>query len=137
MSIIGYIVKELKTPDDQGRDWYAWSTNQLSHVLLGTFFAGFGFVIGFNYIFALLLPALVFLNFEIQSYSKNPTWATLRDKINDVGFFWLGEAFSYSIYAKIWWVFVSISLLIVMFQLIGIIKRVKKAIIVYKDNNQP
>lgn len=35
MSLIQNILKELERPDDQGRDWYGWATNQMSHGLLG------------------------------------------------------------------------------------------------------
>ena len=35
MKIITALLKELERPDDQGRDWYGWATNQMSHGLLG------------------------------------------------------------------------------------------------------
>lgn len=35
MTWLTAILKELERPDDQGRDWYGWATNQMSHGLLG------------------------------------------------------------------------------------------------------
>ena len=35
MSLLDIFLKELERPDDQGRDWYGWATNQMSHGLLG------------------------------------------------------------------------------------------------------
>jgi hypothetical protein len=35
MGLITYFRKELERPDDQGLNWYAWATNQMSHALLG------------------------------------------------------------------------------------------------------
>lgn len=35
MKIFPNLIKELERPDDQGRDWYGWASNQLSHVALG------------------------------------------------------------------------------------------------------
>lgn len=35
MTWLAEILKELERPDDQGRDWYGWATNQMSHGLLG------------------------------------------------------------------------------------------------------
>ena len=31
MSVISKIIAELKRSDDQGRDWYGWTTNQMGH----------------------------------------------------------------------------------------------------------
>jgi len=39
MSMIRRILSELRTPDDQGRDWYGWATNQLAHAFLGALVA--------------------------------------------------------------------------------------------------
>lgn len=35
MKLVTYLLKELERPDDQGLNWYAWATNQMSHALLG------------------------------------------------------------------------------------------------------
>lgn len=39
MKILQSIAKELRTPDDQGKDWYGWASNQLSHALFGVIIA--------------------------------------------------------------------------------------------------
>ena len=39
MKIFPELFKELQRPDDQGRSWYAWATNQLAHAALGFFCA--------------------------------------------------------------------------------------------------
>ena len=39
MSMIRRIISELRTPDDQGRDWYGWCSNQMAHAFLGTLVA--------------------------------------------------------------------------------------------------
>ena len=48
MTWLTAILKELERPDDQGRDWYGWATNQMSHGLLG--------VAGVAVIMAAVLP---------------------------------------------------------------------------------
>ena len=40
MTIISTILTTLETPDDQGNDWYAWASNQLSHSMIGAVFTG-------------------------------------------------------------------------------------------------
>ena len=44
MTWLTAILKELERPDDQGRDWYGWATNQMSHGLLGV--AGVAVIMG-------------------------------------------------------------------------------------------
>jgi hypothetical protein len=35
MTFLSVILKSLKTPDDQKRDWYGWATNQTGHFTIG------------------------------------------------------------------------------------------------------
>ena len=44
MTWLTAILKELERPNDQGRDWYGWATNQMSHGLLGV--AGVAVIMG-------------------------------------------------------------------------------------------
>ncbi|MCM0018910.1 MAG: hypothetical protein NBV67_02855 [Tagaea sp.] len=53
MSIVSKALAELERPDDQGRDWYGWTTNQLGHafgymaiaMVFGPLIAGGGAII--------------------------------------------------------------------------------------------
>ncbi len=84
MNLLGRILKELKTPDDQGNDWYGWTSNQMAHALLGVvvalFFAGAPIEM------AVIIAALK----EVGDLAKNPARAVVQDSLQDILFWGLG-----------------------------------------------
>jgi len=65
VSPIDTIVSFLSLQDDQGTDWYGWSSNQLSHAFLGAFFSGLVLVLGGAWYYAIAL--LVVLGIHLES----------------------------------------------------------------------
>jgi UPF0716 family protein affecting phage T7 exclusion len=107
MRIFPDLFKELKRPDDQGRDWYGWACNQMAHVALG--FMG---AVLFN-ITVVLLFAAGKEAFDLYKGGK-PT-----DSLADLTFWGIGAFFLTA--PGFATVFLSILLLA------GIVKRFKEA----------
>lgn len=111
------IIKSLDTPDDQGRDWYAWACNQCSHAFLGVivalYFQGA----------PLQVAAIIALLKETIDITRVPTLRTVRDSVVDVTFWVLGA-----------WVasvgdYLTVAVILTAFALIcGIIPRARKAV---------
>lgn len=84
MSILTSIVSQLRVPDDQGNDWYAWASNQCSHSLLGV-------LIGLCFPAAALVVVLaVSVAKELADIYRMPTLRTARDSAQDMIFWLLG-----------------------------------------------
>lgn len=118
MTILARIIEELSVPDDQGRDWYGWSSNQLSHAFLGV-------VVALFYASApLVAAALAALTKEAVDLLRGRTWRTARDSAWDVAFWMLGA-----------WVataddYLTTAVILTSFALIcGVIPRARKAMI--------
>jgi hypothetical protein len=81
MSLFGRMIAELETPDEQGRDWYGWASNQMSHALLGV-------------IVALYFPAAPLEMAAIVALLKETgdlyRGGKFRDSLADVSFWVLG-----------------------------------------------
>lgn len=93
-TIIGFI--ELQ--DDQGDNWYAWASNQLSHAFLGVLFSGGVLVSGGAWYYALLLLAVLGITKKQSDWARAEiTWPVVRDTIQDLLFFMIGGIFSLSI----------------------------------------
>lgn len=115
MNLLRNIITELDTPDDQGRDWYGWSANQLAHAMLGV-------------IVALYCPtaplwaaATIALFKEAFDFARVPTIRTLKDSLCDVSFWVLGAwvATASDLTLAVW--FLSFALIC------GVIPRARKA----------
>lgn len=125
MSILSQILDELKKPDDMGRDWYGWASNQLAHAAIGVAIAGLVGVSGGEHFLA-LLSALSFA--AAKEFFDNRAGARLKDSLHDILFQLLGAGFSVAILTHnaplAHWVAGTVSLALIA----GIIKRIKKAI---------
>lgn len=116
MKIFTSIAQELRTPDDQGKDWYGWASNQLSHALFGV-------------IIALHLPGgaievalIVALLKECFDLVQNFTRRAVVDSLVDATFWVIGA-----------WLIVAedktLATIILAFALIcGVIPRVRKSL---------
>lgn len=97
-SPIQTIVSFLSLQDDQGYNWYAWASNQLSHAFLGAFFSGLVLVLGGAWYYALLLLAILGVAKKQSDWSREEIiWPLVRDTIQDLLFFMIGGIFSLSI----------------------------------------
>ena len=109
MSLLSRMLEELKKPDDQGDDWYAWCTNQLSHSFLGVVCA-----LHFGLLVAIALACLK----EIGDLLKHPM--NVADSMTDVAFWTLGA-----------WLIVAedkivVSILIIFALICGVIPRLRR-----------
>ena len=86
MSIASRILSDLRTPDDQGRDWYGWASNQMAHAFLGTL-AAYAAYPGDEVLTALICGALK----EFTDLLRNPIdLAAILDSVADISFWCLG-----------------------------------------------
>ena len=90
--VIRFILDSLGTPDSQGRDWYAWATNQLSHMFIGVFYTGTCLLLGLLWFCAVGVCAVLVLVKEGHDLVIAPTWKTAFDKLQDVTFQMIGSA---------------------------------------------
>lgn len=84
MKVLNTILETLSTPDSQNRDWYAWTTNQMSHALMGVIVAMF-FPLA-----ALQMILIIALLIEMVDFLKVPTVETVKDSLIDIIFWVLG-----------------------------------------------
>jgi len=128
MSLISTILDQLETPDDQGRDWYGWASNQLSHAVLGLLYAGavqlWLHSVGIGAAVAMTI-ALVKEFFDIR---RVPTWRTAQDSLQDVLFQGIGAALASALYLRSSAIFILAAFFIAAALIIGIIPRARKAI---------
>ena len=86
MTILGNILTGLRTPDDQGRDWYGWASNQMAHAFLGSL-AAYAAYPGDAVLVAFICGALK----ETLDLMRNPIdRAALIDSVVDVAFWCFG-----------------------------------------------
>ena len=76
------VTKELGRPDDQGRDWYTWSLNQLGHVALG--------IIGMMN-FNITVVLMFAIGKEVYDLYRGGKW---RDSVTDITFWSIGAFFT-------------------------------------------
>jgi hypothetical protein len=90
----------LGTPDDQGKDWYGWITNQLGHAMLGLVFGGALLLAGGGWVGAIVGNVVVAATKEIYDLLKdNPDkWAGIRDNIQDLSFWMIGTILATAIF---------------------------------------
>lgn len=112
MSLLSTIINELTKPDAQKGDWYAWTTNQMSHVLLG--------VIGVLF-FSIPTVILTAISLELIDLFKKPTRAMIKDSLIDIYFWTLGCFLILYPYTSVVLLFFSL--------LVGIISRYRKLLI--------
>jgi len=84
MTVFGSVIKGLETPDDQGRDWYGWTANQMAHAMLGV-------IIALYFPNAPLQMAMIAaLLKEGADIMRVPMAATVKDSLLDATFWLLG-----------------------------------------------
>lgn len=123
MTIITTLLKELERPDDQGRDWYGWATNQMSHTLLGLGVAAV--VLPFSTPILALLCALSLATLkEIADIIRG---GIVKDSVQDLHFQLLGAFLAVFLYLNfpegIWGLLGSIVTCLIG----GVIPRIIKA----------
>jgi hypothetical protein len=106
MKIFPYIFQELRRPDDQGVDWYGWSTNQMTHFALG--------IVG-AFFFNIVVVMIFAIGKEVLDLNKG---GKIMDSVVDV-LFWGTGAFFLTAPG-----FVVICLIIMLF--FGVVKRFKR-----------
>jgi hypothetical protein len=85
------VIGALEQPDDQGRDWYTWSTNQLAHMALG--FVGahwFGKLFGDHW-FGIAAVLILAAAKEVRDLYHRGKW---RDNMEDLSFWSIGAFFA-------------------------------------------
>jgi len=75
------VTKELGNPDDQGRDWYTWSLNQLGHAFLG--------VVGAT-LFNITVVLMFAIGKEVYDLYRGGKW---KDSLADITFWSIGAFF--------------------------------------------
>lgn len=84
MSVFKAVFAELRTPDDQGRDWYGWASNQMSHALLGI-------TVALYFPLAPMVMAFIIGGLkECFDLLRNPSRLGLTDSTQDVAFWVMG-----------------------------------------------
>jgi hypothetical protein len=103
MKTITKIIKFLEIPDDQGKNWYAWAANQLSHTMIGAISAGITLMI-YDDIWWAVIGAFSFAILkEITDLLRKPkTW---KDSVDDISFQMAGVQFCVAIYNHYWMLF--------------------------------
>jgi hypothetical protein len=112
VSALSRALKELARPDNQGNDWYAWASNQMSHALLGVIVA--------LYYPSVVLAVIIGSLKECVDLLKAPKKATLFDSVQDVAFWAMGA----------WLIIASdknVAVIFLLFGLVcGVIPRIRK-----------
>jgi len=128
MSLISTILDQLETPDDQGRDWYGWSSNQLSHAALGLLYAGAVQLWMHSVLAGVAVAMAIALVKEGVDIHRVPTWHTAQDSLQDVLFQAIGAALASALYLHSGGIFILAAFFIIAALIIGIAPRVKKAL---------
>ena len=124
MKIITTLLKELERPDDQGRDWYGWATNQMSHTLLGLGVAAVVLPWG-TPVLALMAALGVAVFKEIADLIRG---GVVKDSVQDLHFQLLGAFLAVFLYLNFPEGIHSLLGSIVLCLLGGVIPRVRKTI---------
>lgn len=115
MGLLSKFFKEIKTPDDQAGNWYAWASNQLSHAFLGatvaTFSGSYWFVV----------TAILAMTKEGFDLSRAFSSSALKDSLTDIVFWILGAGFTAEPDYRI-----AFAVAIFVLATYGIIRRMKK-----------
>lgn len=116
MNLLNGILTELDTPDDQGRDWYGWASNQCAHAFLGA-------VVGVLFVsHSVLVAGAIATLKELTDIIRVPSARTLRDSVQDIAF-WLLGAWVVSAGENL-----PVAIILTAFALIcGVIPRARKA----------
>ena len=124
MKIITTILTTLETPDDQGNDWYAWATNQLSHAMIGvTLTGGLSFLTHPITAFWLLMGYAI--GKEIFDLSQKFNLRALRDSLHDILFQMSGSWLAIGLFAHSLTLFVVAVLLGVSLLADGVASRIE------------
>jgi hypothetical protein len=123
MTFLSVILKSLKTPDDQKRDWYGWATNQTGHFTIGVIITAIAIqVLPIHFA---ILPSLVFAGIkESIDMLRN---SFFKDSLIDWIFQGVGAIFSIVFFIK------NMDLLnltigsFLVFLVFGVIPRVRRA----------
>jgi hypothetical protein len=123
MTFLSVILKSLKTPDDQKRDWYGWATNQTGHFTIGVIITAIA--VQLLPIHFAILPALVFAGIkESIDMFRN---SSFKDSLIDWIFQGVGAIFSIVFFIKNFDLLnLTISSFLV-FLVFGVIPRVRRA----------
>lgn len=87
--MISAILRYLDTPDNQGRDWYAWASNQLSHAFIGGFIVIVFVACGWHG--GVMASLATVIAKKITDFIRVPVLNTLKDAWHDAAF-WLAGA---------------------------------------------
>lgn len=123
MTFLSVILKSLKTPDDQKRDWYGWVTNQMGHFTIGVIITAVA--VQLLPVHFSILPALVFAG--IKESIDMFRYSSFKDSLIDWIFQGVGAIFSIVFFIKN---FDILNLTIgsfLVFLAFGIIPRVRRA----------
>jgi hypothetical protein len=123
MTFLSVILKSLRTPDDQKRDWYGWATNQTGHFTIGVIITAIALQllpIHFS-----ILPALVFAGAkESIDILRN---SSFKDSLIDWIFQGVGAIFSIVFFIKNM-DFLNLTIgSFLVFLVFGVIPRVRRA----------
>jgi hypothetical protein len=93
------IAAELARPDDQGVDWYAWATNQLSHLAVALLATALLLSLGLDATTATLTTVSLATIKEIADLlaGSPDEWRALRDSLRDWVFMALGAVLIYTV----------------------------------------
>lgn len=118
------VLKDLKKPDNQGRNWYLWTCNQLSHTLIGLLiFSSLEFISN-DVEFSIFLSMLFMLIKELFDCPRSNKM--LIDGVFDIIFFTFGIVLSISLSMnspKLFFICVSATFTTLSF---GIYSRIKR-----------
>jgi hypothetical protein len=124
MKIITALLNELERPDDQGMNWYAWATNQMSHALLGVALAAV--ILTFSTDAAAMTAVFVFaFGKELLDIMRG---GRFKDSVQDLSFQLMGGLLAACLFTNtregVWLAVAFLSLWIIA----GIIPRARMAL---------
>lgn len=125
--MIRAILDALATPDDQGRDWYGWTSTQMAHGLIGATLTGALVLASMGAWWAAALAAVGYAGAkEAPDVLRVPTWRTARDSLHDSLFVAGGAVVLAATVAGAPWVFGAAVALVVIGLALGVAVRIRK-----------
>jgi hypothetical protein len=123
MTFLSVILKSLRTPDDQKRDWYGWATNQTGHFTIGVIITAIALQL--LPIHFAILPALVFAGAKegIDMFRNS----SFKDSLIDWIFQGVGGIFSIVFFIKNMDILNLTIGSFLVFLVFGVIPRVRRA----------
>ncbi len=119
---------ELKTPSNQGKDWYLWASVQMAHSFIGMLLTGVIYAFGVDIFYAFLSASLAYIFLkETFDFAKSPIWPIARDSLHDSLFVIGGGLVCYSLISFDFLSFIIASLLIVCGLIWGILVRIERS----------